>query len=59
MNYYYRPSKTSKDTKKEPGVLVNACNPSTQEAKAGDQPGIQSKILFLKRKTGLAVYLKW
>jgi hypothetical protein len=34
----------------EPGVMVHACNPSTQEAEAGEspiqgQPGLQSKTL--------------
>jgi hypothetical protein len=39
----------------QPGMIVHACNPSTQEAEAGglqipDLPGLHSETLFQKNK---------
>jgi hypothetical protein len=41
-----------------PGVVLHACNPSTQESEAGEsqvqvQPGLKSKLLSQKKKKGI------
>jgi hypothetical protein len=49
------PSEKAKVKTKEPGMVVHACNPSTQEAMVGElqvrgQPGLHSNILSQEKK---------